>query len=205
MMSLRSPLWKVCLLLMAILLLPGRPARAHRIFVYGYTSGEDLVVQCSWGNDRPVVHGKVQLLDPKSGKILATGISNQQGISRLPRPRTVPATGLLVVLEAGSGHRAVWKMDPQDLGVQSNTTVSSPPRQTAPAQPDTLPPASGDLDKQALARLIDASVARQIAPLQAMLARHVNRGPTLESILGGIGWLVGIGGLLAALRAREKN
>ncbi|MBR4747490.1 MAG: hypothetical protein IK061_08880, partial [Desulfovibrio sp.] len=56
-----------------------------------------------------------------------------------------------------------------------------------------------------LAKLIESSVERRVAPLRAMLAAEAERGPGMTEILGGIGWILGIFGTAALCLSRRGH
>jgi len=52
---------------------------------------------------------------------------------------------------------------------------------------------------------VDAAVEKKIAPLRRMLLDQEEKGPGVREIFGGIGYLVGIAGLLAYARSRKHR
>jgi len=56
---------------------------------------------------------------------------------------------------------------------------------------------------QAAAAAVNEALERRLAPLTQALARQAKAGPGLAEIVGGIGWIVGLAGLVALVRARR--
>ncbi len=190
-------------------------AEAHGIRVFAYTSGPDIVVEGRFSSGRAPINSKVKVFNTKSGKLLLEGTTNKEGVFTFPRPKTAPDEGLKIVLNAGEGHQAQWTMTPEDLSEEplpAEPPAAATPATAATVTPQAAPaataggavaaPAGQAIDTKALADLVTRSVAREIAPLKKMMMEQMNRGPTMTEILGGIGWLVGIGGLLAALKKK---
>lgn len=72
---------------------------------------------------------------------------------------------------------------------------------TGPTQAATL----DDEDLQRIERLVDKSVAKRLAPVQRSLAMMRDQGVTPTEVAGGIGYIVGIGGLLAYAASRRRR
>ncbi|HEB49062.1 MAG TPA: hypothetical protein ENI89_00475 [Desulfobulbus sp.] len=215
-----SPVFHAFFLLCSLLLLQ-QQADAHGIRVFAYTSGPDIVVEGRFSSGRAPVNSKVRVFSTKSGKLLLEGKTGKDGVFTFSRPATNPDEGLKIVLVAGEGHQAEWTMTPEDLNEEpmpaapaaattpdratapdTATTAAAPAAATAQAPATAATPPGQVLDSRALADLVTRSVAREIAPLKKMMMEQMNRGPSMTEILGGIGWLVGIAGLLAALKKK---
>ena len=61
------------------------------------------------------------------------------------------------------------------------------------------------MDPAALRAVVEQAVEVKIAPIRKMLVDEKEKGPGLAEIAGGIGWLVGIAGLLAYVRCRRSG
>ncbi len=204
------------LVLFGALLLFQEAVYAHGIRVFAYTSGPDIVVEGKFSSGRATINSKVKVFSDKSGKLLVEGRTGKDGVFTFARPRTDPDEGLKIVLVAGEGHQARWTMTPEDLNEEpmvaepapaAAETPSGKPVPAAAAVPTMATGASPAraIDTGALGDLVRRSVAREIAPLKKMMMEEMNRGPSMTEIIGGIGWLVGIGGLLAAYAAQKKK
>ncbi|HHB75523.1 MAG TPA: hypothetical protein ENK84_03135 [Desulfobulbus sp.] len=181
------------------------PAFAHHLGVFAYVSGRDIVVTASFGHNRPAVNGKVRVTS-STGKLLFQGKTDNRGMLRFPRPQLSPNETLKITVSGGPGHQGVWTMTPADLG-NGAAAPEAPAGEVHTAQPKNPPhPPSLSADEQRyLSRLVSQAVAKEIEPLKAMMARQFESGPSLQNIIGGIGWLVGIGGLAAAWASRKKR
>ena len=191
-------------LLLSVLFAPV-PALAHHLYVFAYVSGGDIVVKASFGHNRPAVGGEVSV-KTGAGKLLFQGKTDGRGMLRFPRPQLPPKETVKITVSDGPGHQGVWTMSPADLG--NGTAAKKVPAESKSAvQPvsHSSPPALSEEEQKYLARLVSEAVAREIEPLKAMMARQMESGPSLRNIIGGIGWLVGLGGLAAAWASRRKR
>lgn len=70
------------------------------------------------------------------------------------------------------------------------------------------PAGSATLDQDdltAIEQLVEKGVAKRLAPVSRTLAMMQDEGVTPTEIAGGIGYIVGIGGLLAYAASRRKR
>ncbi len=180
------------------------PAMAHHLGVFAYSSGPDIVVTASFGHNRPIVKGKVRVTN-NEGKLLFQGTTDTHGRLRFPRPAIGPKDKLVITVQGGPGHQGTWTMTREDLGATLEPDPADNTVQTD--NPASLQTSSlSRREQQDLARLVSEAVAREIEPLKAMMAKQMDSGqPSLKNIIGGIGWLVGLGGLFAAWTSRKNR
>lgn len=97
------------------LALAALPAQAHRLVVYAYAEGSELVVEAKFSNGNPAKLGEIRLLDQAS-TLLVTAPLDADGETRLPLPEGAKG-GLVVEVETDKGHQDYWLLTPTDLGV----------------------------------------------------------------------------------------
>lgn len=100
------------LLLIALVLVPASPARAHRLLADAMPCPFGLVQVESYFETKNFPHGaRVRALDPQ-GKLVAEGVVDDKGIFVFAYAGTGP---LHIVVEAGEGHRAEAEVSAADL------------------------------------------------------------------------------------------
>ncbi len=98
-----------------LLALTALPAQAHRLVIYAYAEGSEVVVEAKFSNGNPAKLGEIRLLDQAS-TVLLTAPLDADGETRLPLPQAA-AKGLVVEVETDQGHQDYWLLTPADLGV----------------------------------------------------------------------------------------
>jgi nickel transport protein len=197
----------LCALGGIVLLAMSPSASAHRVNIFAYVEGNQVVVECSFSKTRPVRAGQIAVYAGASDQILLTGTTDDAGVFRFPVPDQAKTTGLRLALQAGEGHANQWTMDPGEFASAPSPTPQAPP-QTAeqPSPPDPTPvpaPSSGITAREVeaiVSTLLDAKLDAKLAPLRRALLE--DQGPRLQDILGGIGWIMGIIGVAAYFRRR---
>jgi nickel transport protein len=181
--------------LLALLLLMAAmsPAAAHRLKLFATVEAGAIVGYAFFvGGGRPAM--AMLLVRDANGTEVHRGGTDAAGAFRWQPPAV--ATYRLVV-HAGDGHSASTTITADRLG-----GVASPPALAAPVTdlaPAGAPCAAGDL-----AALVDAAVARQVAPL---LEAHAAAEARLRfnDVVGGIGMILGLGGIWAWAAARRPS
>lgn len=217
------------LALIFLLLLP-MSALAHRVNVFAYAEGDIIHVEARFQKGVPAQDSEVRVSHAKSGREYLQGKTDGEGRFSFPIPEQARAdrADLKILLSAGEGHQNEWILtageylpppaalpavekgekgekakkakvaaaNPVRKPVSTAVVPAAPPPQVAGSVPDC--PAAPDVTA-----VVEAAVERKIAPLRQMMLDSQNQDPGLREVVGGIGYLVGIAGLLAYARSRR--
>ncbi|MFU0842817.1 MAG: hypothetical protein ACFWTZ_09505 [Burkholderia sp.] len=187
-------------------------AFAHRVNVFAWVDGSDVVTESKFSNGTKVRGGRITVTDSKTGKTIAEGTTDDKGELRFAIPQAVLAErpDLRIVLEAGEGHRGEWTIEGRDLpggAAEAPAAPASTPKGSSPAAGLAAAPAASKaaapaaIDEAELARLIDERLSAQLAPVKRDLAELKQRdGITVTDIVGGLGWIFGLFGVAAYFR-----
>lgn len=197
-------------LLLLLLIFP-QPALAHKIHVFAWVSGNTVTVESNFSEDRPLIKGTVTVLDNKSKVVLLEGKGDEKGLFsfQIPVAARAEALDLLIVVAGGEGHKNHWL-----LGAEEYLSEASP-APLAPALPTASdPPVSRDASKKAgkiglspteIQQMLEKVLTQELAPIKRSLAKAEERQTSLPDIIGGIGYLLGLAGLIAWLRNRRPD
>ena len=183
-------------------------AMAHRVNVFAYTSGDDIIVEGSFGDKTPAQKSKVSVYNQTTGALILEGETDEKGIFQFARPQVDSA--LKIVLVAGMGHQNYWIMTREDLGLPpaGSTAATTEKTKVEPAATTnqsgaTSDTASANVNMQELTEMVTQVVAREIAPIKRMMLEEKESGPSIVEIFGGIGWLIGLAGVAAYMKNRK--
>ncbi len=177
-------------------------SHAHRVTVFAWVDGETVIVESKFSGGKKVKNGRVTVLDTH-GTPLVTGTTSETGEFRFPAPRSPQE--LTVRVNAGIGHQGIWVIGAGEFSATSVTPVPAPEAARLPALNQTvqtdhpasavLPPIS-DLKAQ-----MKALIREELAPVKRDLAHLKERPVDIRDILGGIGYIIGVFGLIAWLKS----
>lgn len=199
-------------LLFIILLVPGS-AQAHKALFFVYMEGGELVAEGGFSGGGICKECLVKVFDAATEQEILRGKTDEQGIWRTPLPESANEAkyGLKIVLNGGEGHRAEWLLEAEEyLGGSTKHDQPQELSQQPLAPSDVLQPGLGvqsvRIDEEMLGKVVrqnvEAALDKKLAPIRRDLAKALDPGPTLSSVIGGLGWIVGVAGLLAWLRTK---
>ncbi len=199
-------------LLLVILFIPimCRTAFAHKVSVFAWQDGEKIVTEARFSRGNPARNSTISVIELKTGKQILSGTTDANGLFSFPIPRT-DAKELKIIVDAGDGHKNSWNYTLEDSA--ANDQGSPLPQAKAAAGPASDFPASGKspdntlqtLTAPQLTEIIDKALDKKLAPINRTLAESTDRGPTMQDILGGIGYLVGLAGIVAYMQSLKNK
>lgn len=174
------------------------PAQAHRLSVFAYEEQGRLHVESFFSGNRPARNCPVTLSSADNAKVVAQGKTDDQGKAAMALPTA--GQDIEVVVDCGDGHRGQWLYQHEDAAGELESTSS---QGAAINQPDQPLPAN-QLDEARFRKIIGQELDKQLGPIRRQLALNSSHQPSLTDILGGIGYLLGLAGLVAYFRNRRS-
>lgn len=167
-------------------------ARAHRLNAFAYLEGSEVKVEAYFSDGAKAKGAEVRAYGPGK-KLLVKGKTDKKGEYAFRLPAT--EGDLLIVVTAGEEHVGKYTLKAEEF--EGVAGVEYP--EIVEAEGESGGEAPGDMGK-ALAR-IEATlrnVQRQLAEL-----RKPRAGVSLESVMAGIGFIVGLTGVAMFFMARH--
>lgn len=203
-------------LFLVFALLVHSPVLAHRVNVFAYVEGGEIVVECSYSKSKRVNHGAVEVQAASSGEILLQGTTDETGLFRFPVPKQAreSASDLRILLRAGEGHKNEWIVEAVDFmngAAPPVPAVDSPEKQ--PTAPKAASPAgskipttfgSSGLSRAEMEEIVNAALDAKLAPIKRAMLEQAEGGPGMKEIVGGIGWIFGLVGIAAYFKSRSR-
>ena len=195
----RSRLSRLGVLTLALLLATASTASAHRLKVFASAIGNSIEGEAYFVGSGPAGGVDVTLRDADK-TLLQSGKTGLDGHFALPAS---PGQGdLTVTVDAEDGHIAHFtiaasELDPAPAPAGSVPSAAAPVADVKPA----VAPVASAAPVVPLAD-VEIAVARKIAPLAAQIDA-LESSLRIHDIVGGIGYIVGIFGLLAFLKSRR--
>jgi len=175
------------------------PAFAHKVVASGWTDGADVEGEVGFSNGDMAKNGTViEVFDENENKIGETSIADD-GLFRF-----TPTKAIVHIFKAnlGAGHVAQFVMGIDELpdNLQGGETQVAATT-FAPATSTTSANTSENLE-----RMIAKAVRKEVQPLRKEIAQYKEKND-MQSILGGIGYILGITGIgfYIAVRRKEKT
>ncbi|CAO0821873.1 nickel transport protein [Desulfarculales bacterium] len=171
---------------------------AHKVNIYAYIEGGRVKGEAYFAGGDQAKDYLVEILDAQ-GKVAATARTGAQGEFSLPLPAGAPGP-LKVVLKASMGHQGGYTLDAAEgpgPGLAQAETVRHGSVPTVQMGVNTS--IKGDLEER-LGRLLD----QRLQPLTTQIAKlNAERSVTVHDVMAGLGYILGLLGLTAYLKARR--
>jgi nickel transport protein len=175
---------------------------AHRVNIFAYADGNEILVECGFNRGNKVKGGIIEAADALTGETLVRGTTDANGIFRFSIPEKIRLDGhdIRVQVNAGEGHQNSWVVSAADFASAGETEA----RKVTPPESTGLPPerSAVGISREDLEKMINSALDAKLAPLKNMLAEQFQSGPGLTEIVGGIGWLIGLAGIAAYCKRR---
>ena len=178
---------------------------AHRVWIYAWVEGTTIHTESKFSGHRDVKNGKITVYDLE-GTHLLEGQTDTLGKFSFKAPKD---TGVRIVLDTGTGHRAEWTIPLKEIReAESGQTGSGMPIESneVKASTSTGPtPLSQPVTREDIRLAVEKAVDKKLAPVIRMLAESSNPAPSFTDILGGIGYIIGLVGVAAYFHYRRRN
>jgi nickel transport protein len=175
---------------------------AHKIRVFAWIAGDTVTVESGFSGGRPLVAGSVEVQDAATGNSLLQGKTNDGGVFTFSLAKTIKQNGvaLRIIVSGGEGHQNEWLLETKDHqgGAGVDTTVAAAP---TPSLATPVPADQANIEH--LTRIFDQLLEEKLAPIRRSLAQAEEQKPKFTDILGGIGYIVGIAGIIAWMKSRK--
>lgn len=178
-----------------ILTLKSSPALAHKINIFAWAEGQTVFTESYFTGGKLIEGGLVEVFDPAGQKLLE-GRTDQKGEFSFKLPQK---TDLLLVLTASMGHKSDFTLKVENA--DEAAPAAEPAKITGELSPDTV-----TVDMRQLRTVIEETLDLRLKPIYRSLADAKRReGPSLTNIIGGLGYIIGIMGLILYVRSRKKK
>ena len=184
-------------------------ALAHKVTVFAWVEDGTVFTESKLGGGKRIKEGDIFVYDGNSN-LLLKGKTNDQGEFSFPLPQAPP---LIVELNAGMGHMARWTLTPEDADlsdIPGNESEAGKKEDLTETNPDVAAQ-NHDLqraDHRDLAAMVERSVERavdkKLRPMMKILVDMHAQKTSFSDIIGGIGYILGLVGLVAYFKSRKN-
>ncbi|MFP4500553.1 MAG: cobalamin biosynthesis protein CbiL [Candidatus Hydrogenedentota bacterium] len=160
------------------------PAAAHDLHVFALVEGGEVTGEANFIGGGPLKEAPVQVHDA-AGNLRFETRTDERGAFTFPAEGT---SALTITCETSDGHHGHFTIPANEL----------------PAHETAQEPALGVQSDAGLRDLVAGAVAKQVNPLRAEIDR-LRSQTRLRDVLGGIGYIFGVAGIVALLKARRRG
>lgn len=180
--------------LLAIILAFSLPVFAHKIILYAYIEGDQIIAEGGFGDGSPAKNAEITVYN-QAGDLLASGKTDENGISEITIPQK---TDLKLKMNAGMGHQAEYSLAASELPeINNNDKIK--------AKSESELTVSNSLSENELRQIISQELAKKLQPIKKSLIKaEQNTGPGFTEIIGGIGYIFGLMGVVMYFKSKKE-
>ena len=170
---------------------------AHKVNVFAWVEGDMVFVEGYYPGGKKAQNSLVEVYNSTGAKLLE-GRTNQKGEFSFKIPAR---EDLRIVLTAGMGHKNDFIITAGDLGGSEPSSGEPVPK----TREKVSPPSSTTVDIGQLEVMIDEALDRKLEPVIKLIRNTRKEGPGFTEIIGGIGYILGLFGLVMYFKDRKKG
>jgi len=182
-------------------------ALAHKVNLFAYAEDGMVYTESYFSDGKKVIDSTVEVFDAKSNKLLFSGKTDNNGEFSFKIPE---AAGLRIVLTASMGHKNEYLLSENEvrdaLGAVRPSEKSLP--EIAEEEKRQVPPkvTTQGFDSE-LETIIEHVVEKKTAPIMNKLIKieEQMQKPSLQEILGGVGYILGLMGIGIYFKYKSKH
>jgi nickel transport protein len=169
------------------------------VSLFAWVENDTVYTLSKFSGGKKVINGRLIVFDPAGNKLLE-GVTDNQGEFAFKVPQK---SELRLELIAGSGHKSHWRVPLEEItgGFAKDTATDAGPSKKIPASAHRSTDITADRLEAAIEKVLD----RKLKPVMKMLADANQPGPSLTEIFGGIGYIIGLVGITAYFKSRQKK
>ncbi|MCX7995495.1 MAG: hypothetical protein N3A65_06980 [candidate division WOR-3 bacterium] len=172
---------------------------AHKINIFATVEGDRIYTQSYASDGSKIKGGLIEVYD-KNGNKLLTGKTDSLGEFSFLIPER---DDLRIVVTGGMGHRAEAVISADELPqVKKEPGAKQRQEKKSECGKESITPA---IDTASLRIMIEEAIDTRIQTVIRMLVEQKKKDVGYVEIIGGIGYIVGIIGIIAFFMGRKKN
>ncbi|MEW6001161.1 MAG: hypothetical protein AB1638_00700 [Nitrospirota bacterium] len=205
-----------CLLFTFCCLLFVSLANAHKVNIYAYAENGLVHSESYFVDGTKCKNSVLEVFDEKDGTKLLEGKTDEEGKFSFKIPKV---TSLKLVLHASMGHQADFTLGEDEvreaMGVKQppkSPSVKVPSKSEGSASMKTQKKETAEISElkgiseSEIEAIVESAVDKKLQPVMRMLVKlqESSGKPGITEIIGGIGYIIGILGIVAYFKARRR-
>ena len=175
------------------------PCFAHKVRIFAWNEGNTIYTESKFSGGKAAQNAVVTVVDKSTGEELIHGTTDQDGLFQFPTPDTT-SSEIDIIVSSGDGHKNHWLYQLSPIATGSTT----PPKQNVSTDKvNNTTSSSIQLTQEQLSELLNNLLEAKLAPIRQQLAQQQEQEPSIQDILGGIGYILGLAGIAAYMKSKK--
>ena len=190
-------------------------ASAHKVSVYAYAEDGKVFAEGYFVDGSKAKNSLIEVFNIKSGKKLLEVKTDGKGEASFKIPKVVP---LKLVITASMGHKNDYTVSEDEvreaMGIskaevrsqESEVREQNTESGSQVSEPTGTLPATHGLSSSEIETIVDRTLEKKLKPIKNMLIQiqESSSKPGISEILGGIGYILGLMGIIMYFKSRRR-
>lgn len=198
----KNKLYLILIFIFFIIIMINISAFAHKVNIFAYVEGDKVYSESYFNDGKKCVDSKIEVFNNRGDKLLE-GLTDGEGefSFKIP-PEDVIDGDLKIVLTASMGHRAEYIIRADELGDIKGLVEEKVEEPVSAVSPEI-----SSIDLKEIQSIIENTLDEKLKPIiremrEIKKSQEDKISPT--EIIGGIGYIIGIFGIIAYFLSRKR-
>ncbi len=179
---------------------------AHKINIFAYVENGMVILQSYFSDGKKCKNSAIEVYDEKEGIKLLEGKTDEEGKFSFKIPKFAD---LKLILKASMGHQVEYIISKEELVDNSLENNEFRDIEEKDSQGSKYETSENEFFSQTveIEKIVGKVVERKLKPIKSILVKmnEENEKRKIHEIIGGVGYIVGIFGIILFLRKNYKK
>ncbi len=195
----KNKLYLILIFTFLIIIMMDVSVFAHKVNVFAYIEGEKIYTESYFNDGKKCIDSKIEVFDNRGNKLLE-GLTDKEGEFSFEVPSE--DGDLKIVLTASMGHRAEYSISADEIRGSTGLIKEENEEPVSIVFPET-----SSVDLKEIQSIIEDTLDEKLKPIMREMieikkSQEDKISPT--EIIGGIGYIIGIFGIVAYFLSRKR-
>jgi len=195
----KNKLYLILIFIFLIIIMINISAFAHKVNIFAYVEEGKIYTESYFSDGKKCIESKIEVFDNQGNKLLE-GLTDKEGAFSFEIPSG--DGDLKLVLTASMGHRAEYIIQADELGNIKGLIEEKIEEPVSAVSPEV-----SSFDLKEIQSLIEDTLEEKLKPIMREM-REIRKFQedriSSTEIIGGIGYIIGIFGIVAYFLSRKK-
>ncbi len=192
----KKKLYLILIFIFLIIIIINISAFAHKVNIFAYVEGDKVYTESYFSDGKKCVDSKIEVFDNQGNKLLE-GLTDEEGTFSFEIPSG--DGDLKLVLTASMGHRAEYIIQADELENIKGLIEEKIEEPVSAVSTET-----SSIDLKEIQSIIEDTLDEKLKPLMREIKKSQEDKISLTEIIGGIGYIIGIFGIVAYFLSRKR-
>ncbi len=192
----KNKLYLILIFTFLIIIMMDVSVFAHKVNVFAYIEGEKIYTESYFNDGKKCIDSKIEVFDNQGNKLLE-GLTDKEGEFSFEVPSE--DGDLKIVLTASMGHRAEYSILADELSSAAGLIKEESEEHVSLISPET-----SLVDLKEIQSIIEDALDEKLKPIMREIKKSQEDKISPTEIIGGIGYIIGIFGIVTYFLSRKR-